>query len=268
MFRPERRPGPELHRAAAARSGLEPFARRSRRPPADRPSRSVTARPSRPSATPTAWSWPVTGGPPPARRSPTGPWRRCTRPTATAGSPSPARPGRPWRWCSCSSSSSSTTRRSRARPVSLEGKANQLSQMVRSNLAMAMQGFVVVPLFAGYDLRRRRGPDLHLRPDRRPLRGDRLPRRRLRRPRRPHHHQARLADRTCPAPTPSSWPSRPCGEAADEDSATGGPDAVRGIYPTVATITARRLRAGAGGAEVAERFAAVVASRTSRGQQP
>ena len=28
-------------------------------------------------------------------------------------------------------------------------------------------------------------------------------------------------------------------EAADEDSATGGPDAVRGIYPTVATITDR-----------------------------
>src|SRR6201999_2761915 len=38
--------------------------------------------------------------------------------------------------------------------VSLEGKANQLSQMVRSNLAMAMQGFIVVPLFAGFDLRR------------------------------------------------------------------------------------------------------------------
>src|SRR5262249_56662197 len=32
-------------------------------------------------------------------------------------------------------------------PLSLEGKANQLSQMVRSNLAMALQGFVVVPLF-------------------------------------------------------------------------------------------------------------------------
>ena len=39
-------------------------------------------------------------------------------------------------------------------PISLEGKANQLSQMVRSNLAMAMQGFVVVPLFAGFDVRR------------------------------------------------------------------------------------------------------------------
>ena len=41
--------------------------------------------------------------------------------------------------------------------LSLEGKANQLSQMVRSNLGMAMQGFVVVPLFAGYDLRRGKG---------------------------------------------------------------------------------------------------------------
>ena len=41
--------------------------------------------------------------------------------------------------------------------LSLEGKANQLSQMVRGNLGMAMQGFVVVPLFAGYDLRRAKG---------------------------------------------------------------------------------------------------------------
>src|SRR5947209_19169337 len=41
--------------------------------------------------------------------------------------------------------------------LSLEGKANQLSQMVRQNLPAAMQGFVVVPIFAGYDLRRRMG---------------------------------------------------------------------------------------------------------------
>ena len=41
--------------------------------------------------------------------------------------------------------------------LSLEGKANQLAQMVRANLPAAMQGFVVVPLFAGYDHRRRRG---------------------------------------------------------------------------------------------------------------
>src|SRR6187200_1305920 len=41
--------------------------------------------------------------------------------------------------------------------LSLEGKANQLSQMVRSNLPAAMQGLAVVPLFAGYDVRRGTG---------------------------------------------------------------------------------------------------------------
>src|SRR5919204_1360103 len=39
-------------------------------------------------------------------------------------------------------------------PLSLEGKANKLGQMVRGNLGFAMQGLVVVPLFAGYDDRR------------------------------------------------------------------------------------------------------------------
>src|ERR671912_3015798 len=39
-------------------------------------------------------------------------------------------------------------------PLSLEGKANQLSMMVRGNLGAAMQGLAVVPLFAGYDTRR------------------------------------------------------------------------------------------------------------------
>jgi proteasome beta subunit len=36
--------------------------------------------------------------------------------------------------------------------LSLEGKANRLGQMIRSNLPQAMQGLVVVPLFAGFDL--------------------------------------------------------------------------------------------------------------------
>src|SRR3954453_365414 len=38
--------------------------------------------------------------------------------------------------------------------LSLDGKANQLSQMVRNHLPAAMQGLAVVPLFAGYDTRR------------------------------------------------------------------------------------------------------------------
>src|SRR5262249_56864835 len=35
--------------------------------------------------------------------------------------------------------------------LSLEGKANKLGQMIRMNLPMAMQGLVVVPIFAGFD---------------------------------------------------------------------------------------------------------------------
>ena len=41
--------------------------------------------------------------------------------------------------------------------LELDGKANKLSQMIRQNLPAAMQGLAVVPLFAGYDLRRRVG---------------------------------------------------------------------------------------------------------------
>src|SRR5215213_9273508 len=41
--------------------------------------------------------------------------------------------------------------------LSLEGKANQLGQMIRNNLPMAMQGLAVVPIFAGFDLRRGTG---------------------------------------------------------------------------------------------------------------
>src|SRR5439155_11237467 len=41
--------------------------------------------------------------------------------------------------------------------LSLEGKANQLAGLVRANLPAALQGFLVVPLFAGFDERRGRG---------------------------------------------------------------------------------------------------------------
>ena len=64
--------------------------------------------------------------------------------------------------------------------LSMDGKANRLAALIRGNLGMAMQGLAVVPLFAGYDLRRRPGPDLLLRRHRRPLRGDRVPLGRLR----------------------------------------------------------------------------------------
>jgi proteasome beta subunit len=53
-------------------------------------------------------------------------------------------------------------------------------------------------------------------------------------------------------------------EAADEDSATGGPDLVRGIYPIVATVTADGF-SRVEDQQVAERFTAVVDRRRSLG---
>jgi proteasome beta subunit len=41
--------------------------------------------------------------------------------------------------------------------LSLEGKANRLAQMIRSNFPMALQGLVVVPLFGGFDVGRAEG---------------------------------------------------------------------------------------------------------------
>lgn len=146
--------------------------------------------------------------------------------------------------------------------LSLEGKANQLSQMVRSNLAMAMQGFVVVPLFAGYDLLRETGRIYTYDPT-----GGRYEE--------TDYHADGSGGRDARTTVKLSWRPgleraeaielavRAMWQAADEDSATGGPDSVRGIYPTVATIT----RAGferVGADEVAERFAAVL--RTLRGE--
>jgi proteasome beta subunit len=148
--------------------------------------------------------------------------------------------------------------------LSLEGKANQLSQMVRSNLAMALQGFVVVPLFAGFDVRRAVGriysydvtggryEEIDFHADGSGGRDARTTVKLGWRPDLNRNEAVELAVRAL-------W------QAADEDSATGGPDAVRGIYPTVATITEtgfERLEQ----AEVAERFAAVVVTAPNSGQ--
>ena len=82
--------------------------------------------------------------------------------------------------------------------LSLEGKANQLGRMVRSHLPAAMQGFVVVPLFAGYRRAPGHGPPVRVRRHRRPLRGERLRRHRLGQPARRHGHQDGLPPRPRP----------------------------------------------------------------------
>ncbi|MBI4936182.1 MAG: proteasome subunit beta [Actinobacteria bacterium] len=121
--------------------------------------------------------------------------------------------------------------------LSLEGKANQLSMMVRGNLPAAMQGMVVVPIFAGYDLRRGTGRLFTY-----DVTGGRYE----------EHDYVATGSGMLHAGTviKIAWRDglsreaavalacRGLWEAADADSATGGPDALRGIYPVVATITA------------------------------
>ncbi|HEY3139867.1 MAG TPA: proteasome subunit beta [Acidimicrobiales bacterium] len=121
--------------------------------------------------------------------------------------------------------------------LSLEGKANQLGQMVRSHLPAAMQGLVVVPLFAGFDLRRGLGRLFEY-----DVTGGRYE----------ESDFAATGSGSLHAGTVIKLGYRDgittdeaielainaLFQAADEDSATGGPDLVRGIFPVVATITA------------------------------
>jgi proteasome beta subunit len=120
--------------------------------------------------------------------------------------------------------------------LSLEGKANRLAQMIRANFPLAMQGLVVVPIFSGYDQRRNEGriyrydavggryeeTQFHATGS-----GGVHARGTLRREWRPG-----IADADA-----IKLAVRALSDASEEDSATGGPDLVRGIYPIVATVT-------------------------------
>ena len=121
--------------------------------------------------------------------------------------------------------------------LSLEGKANQLSMMVRSNLPAAMQGLAVVPLFAGFDPLVGRGRlwDFDVTGGRYEERdfvavgsGSMLASTVLRVGWRKNLSKTAAVELAARA----LW------EASDADTATGGPDILRGIYPIVASISA------------------------------
>src|SRR5215207_7737125 len=140
--------------------------------------------------------------------------------------------------------------------LSLEGKANQLAQMVRSHLPAAMQGFVVVPLFAGFDTRRGTGRLFQY-----DVTGGRYEESNFASTGSGSLHAGTVVklgyrstlDRAASVDLVISA----LFQAADEDSATGGPDLVRGIYPTIATITSAGFER-VPEAEIAERFRALV----------
>ncbi len=151
-------------------------------------------------------------------------------------------------------------------PLSLVGKANRLATMIRQNLALAMQGLVVVPLFAGWDLATEEGRIFSY--DATGGRyeehsffsvgsGSTFARGSLKKLYRPDFDAASAALAVIQA----------LYDAADDDSATGGPDLTRKIYPVV-------LVASADGVErvsedqVAEMVNRVVAARMDRPDGP
>lgn len=121
--------------------------------------------------------------------------------------------------------------------LSLEGKANQLSQMIRNNLPAAMQGLAVVPIFAGFDRKRDEGRLFEF-----DVTGGRYEEAQTASTGSGSLHAGtvlKLGFREgLDAGAVTDLALEALFEAADEDSATGGPDPIRGIYPVVALITA------------------------------
>jgi len=119
--------------------------------------------------------------------------------------------------------------------LSLEGKANQLSAFVRSNLPAAMQGLLVVPIFAGFDHATAAGRIWDF-----DATGGRYEERDFVATGSGSLHAAaavRLGWRSDLGSVEAvTLACRALWEAADADSATGGPDLARGIFPIVATV--------------------------------
>jgi len=119
--------------------------------------------------------------------------------------------------------------------MSLEGKANRLASMIRGNLAMALRGLAVVPMFAGFDVDQARGRifsydvtggcyeenDHHCVGS-----GSLFARGALKKLWRPGLDR----DAAVRVAVEALY------DAADDDSATGGPDLSRRIWPTIATV--------------------------------
>jgi proteasome beta subunit len=146
--------------------------------------------------------------------------------------------------------------------LSLEGKANQLSQMLRNHLPAAMQGMVVVPIFAGFDRRRSYGRLFAY-----DVTGGRYEEENY-----VASGSGSLHARTVVKLGHHDAMSRSEGvdllikalfTAADDDSATGGPDSMRGIYPTIATISGEGY-VELDEQEISDRFTAVIADFAER----
>jgi proteasome beta subunit len=151
-------------------------------------------------------------------------------------------------------------------PLTLDGKANRLAVLIRGNLGLALQGFVVIPLFAGWDAECERGrifsydatggcyeeTSFHSVGS-----GSVFARGALKKLYRSDFTVAKGVTAAVQA----------LFDAADDDSATGGPDLARQIYPVVFTVTHTGV-AQVSEAELAKVTSTVVASRQRRPDGP
>lgn len=146
--------------------------------------------------------------------------------------------------------------------LSLEGKANRLSAMIRGNLGLAMQGLAVVPMFAGFDLDTGRGRIFSY-----DVAGGCYEEQ--------GHHSVGSGSLFARGSLKKLW--RPdlspdeavrvaieaLYDAADDDAATGGPDPARRIWPTVARVDAAGVEF-VGEDPVAQAVATVLAERAEQ----
>ena len=145
-------------------------------------------------------------------------------------------------------------------PISLEGKANQLSGMIRGNMPAAMSGLAVVPIFAGYDLARDSGRLFEF-----DITGGRYEEADYAATGSGSLHAETVIKvgyrRNMSADEAITLLAESLFQAADADSATGGADTLRGIYPIMATISVEGFErlsdevVGTKFAEIADRFA-------------
>ncbi|MDP9092369.1 MAG: proteasome subunit beta, partial [Actinomycetota bacterium] len=129
--------------------------------------------------------------------------------------------------------------------LTLEGKANRLATMIRANLGQAMQGLAVVPLFAGYDIDNS-DPGSAGKIFSFDVTGGRYPEQ--------YYYSVGSGSLFARGALKKLWSPgldragvvrvviESLYDAADDDSATGGPDLTRRIFPVVASVTADGFR--------------------------
>ena len=146
--------------------------------------------------------------------------------------------------------------------LSLDGKANQLSQMIRQNLPQALQGLAVIPLFAGFDLRLTLGRLFQF-----DVTGGRYEEANFAATGSGSVHATTVIKMGFTEQLDESeainLAANAIFEAADEDSATGGPDLIRDVYPIIAKITSDGYEA-ISNADISAVFGSIIDNRRSR----